>query len=74
MESETRLCYWDLTIERYPLDMGKGLDTCLVVKPLILPRVEAVDVDIAQRKKKLLQLTTLNITPQLSGSLARQVS
>ena len=54
--------------------MGKGLDTCLVVKRLTLPTVEPVDVDIALRKKKLLQLTTLNAKLQPSGSLTRQVS
>lgn len=54
--------------------MGKGLDTCLVVKPIAKPSVAPQDVVIAQRKKMLLQLTSLNVQPQPPANLVRQVS
>ena len=54
--------------------MGKGLDTCLVVKQMVKSAVAQVDVDIAEKKKKLLSLTSLNVQPQPREDLARQVN
>ena len=55
--------------------MGKGLDTCLMVKTLTKSSAEPLQIDITERKKKLLLLTPLNVQPQSQGSglLARQV-
>ena len=54
--------------------MGKGLDTCLVVKQITKGSVAQLDVDIAEKKQKLLQLTSLNVQAQPREGLARQVT
>lgn len=52
--------------------MGKGLDTCLVVQPMAVKSADAVEVDIAERKKKLMMLTPTDPDPPQRGTLGRQ--
>ncbi len=54
--------------------MGKGLDTCLVVQPMIVKTADPVEVDIAERKRKLILMTPVDPDPQPRGGLARQAS
>ena len=53
--------------------MGKGLDTCLVVQPMIVKTVHPTEVVITERKKKLVQMmTTTDPGPASSAPLLRQ--
>lgn len=53
--------------------MGKGLDTCLVVQPMILQTVDPTEVVITERKKKLVQMMTATEPgPASSAPLLRQ--
>jgi hypothetical protein len=53
--------------------MGKGLDTCLVVQPMTIQSADPMEVDIAERKKKLMLLTPVEPVLTAQGSLVRQV-
>ncbi len=52
--------------------MGKGLDTCLVVQPMAVGSANPEEIDIAERKKKLILLTPVDPDPQPRGALSRQ--
>ena len=53
--------------------MGKGLDTCLVVQPMVVQNVDPTELVITERKKKLVQMmTTTDPGSGSSGALLRQ--
>ncbi len=53
--------------------MGKGLDTCLVVQPMVVQTVDPTEVVITERKKKLVQMmTTTDPGTPSSAPLLRQ--
>jgi hypothetical protein len=52
--------------------MGKGLDTCLVVQKMALKSADPIEVDIAERKMKLMMLTPVDLDPQPRTGLSRQ--
>ncbi len=49
------------------------MDTCLVVQPMAVKSADPIEVDIAERKKKLMLLTPVDPAPQVQGGLVRQV-
>ena len=53
--------------------MGKGLDTCLVVQPMVVQTADPTEVVITERKKKLVQMMTTTAPGSASSAtLLRQ--